>query len=236
MAADDGKTPSSFTIKNWSEEDRPREKLMQKGKQALTDAELIAILIGSGYKDKTAVDVAKSLLQEAGNDLATLAKYSLKQLTKTKGIGEAKAISIVAALELGRRRKTSERPQVPKVTQSSDAFDYLYPHLADLDHEQFFILLLNRSNHILKHIQISKGGVAGTLVDAKLVFKPAIEELASAVILCHNHPSGNLQPSQSDKDLTRKIKEAGKMLDISVLDHLIFTNDGYLSFADEGLM
>lgn len=235
MAADDGK-PSSFTIKNWSEEDRPREKLMQKGKSALTDAELIAILIGSGYKDKTAVDVAKSLLQEAGNDLATLAKYSLKQLTKTKGIGEAKAISIVAALELGRRRKNSERPTVPKVTQSRDAFDYLYPHLADLDHEQFFILLLNRSNHILKHIQISKGGVAGTLVDAKLVFKPAIEELASAVILCHNHPSGNLQPSQSDKDLTKKIKEAGKVLDISVLDHLIFTNDGYLSFADEGLM
>jgi DNA repair protein RadC len=139
-------------------------------------------------------------------------------------------------LELGRRRKTSERPSVPKVTQSSDAFDYLYPHLADLDHEQFFILLLNRSNHILKHVQISKGGVAGTLVDAKLIFKEALLETACAIILCHNHPSGNLQPSQSDKDLTKKIKEAGKVLDISVLDHLIFTNDGYLSFADEGMM
>ncbi len=229
-------SPKSFTIKQWSEEDRPREKLIAKGRETLSDAELIAILLGSGFKEKSAVDVAKTLLQEVGNDLDALGKLTIKQLSRTKGIGTVKAITIVAALELGRRRKFTDKPKTTKVTQSSDAWEYLYPYLADLDHEQFYILLLSRNNTITRHVQISKGGVAGTVVDAKLVFKPALEELASGLILCHNHPSGNLIPSQADIDLTKKIKEAGKLLDINVFDHLIFTNDGYYSFADEGLL
>ena len=234
MAADD--SSKSLTIKDWSEDDRPREKLLAKGRENLSDAELIAILLGSGFKEKTAVDVAKTLLQEVGNDLNALGKLSVKQLSRTKGIGSVKAITIIAALELGRRRKYLEKPDKHKVGSSRDAWEYLFPYLADLDHEQFYILLLNRGNVIIKHLQISRGGVAASFVDAKLVFKPALEELASSIILCHNHPSGNLNPSQSDIDLTRKLKEAGKLLDISVLDHLIFTDKDFYSFADNGLM
>ena len=234
MAADD--VNKSFTIKSWSEEDRPREKLIQKGKSALTDAELIAILLGSGYKDKSAVEVAKILLQASGNELSSLAKMSLKQLTKIKGIGPAKAITIMSALELGRRRKDVELPSRPQVTSSNDAYEYILPYFLDLVHEEFYVLLLSRSNHIVKHVQISKGGVSGTVVDSKIIFKAAIEELASGIILCHNHPSGNLKPSQSDIDLTNKIKKAGEALDIQVFDHLIITNRAHFSFADEGLM
>jgi DNA repair protein RadC len=228
-----------YTIKDWSEDDRPREKLLAKGKETLSDAELIAILLGSGFKEKTAVDVAKMLLQEVGNDIDALGRLTVKQLSRTKGIGSVKAITIVSALELGRRRKYLEKPKTTKVTQSKDVWDYMYPLMADLDHEQFYILMLSRSNNIRRHIQISKGGVSGTLVDAKLIFKAALEdtsEALSSLILCHNHPSGNLNPSQADIDLTKKIKEGGKLLDISVLDHVIFTNDGYYSFADEGMM
>jgi DNA repair protein RadC len=231
--------PRHFTIKNWSEDDRPREKLLAKGKEALSDAELIAILLGSGFKEKTAVDVAKTLLQEVGNDIDALGRLTVKQLARTKGIGPVKAITIVSALELGRRRKFLEKPKTSKVTQSKDVWEYMYPHMADLDHEQFYVLILSRSNAIKRHIQISKGGVSGTLVDAKLIFKAALEDTSdsfSSLILCHNHPSGNLQPSQADIDLTKKLKEGGKLLDISVLDHIIFTNDGYYSFADEGMM
>jgi DNA repair protein RadC len=235
VSADEVKT-KRFTILDWSEEDRPREKLIQKGKSALSDAELIAILLGSGLPNMSAVDVGKLMLQSADNDLAALAKQSLKQLTKIKGIGPAKAITVMAALELGRRRKDQETPVKVQVTKSRDGYEYMYRHFADLEHEEFNIILLRRNNTIIRYCHISKGGVAGTLVDAKLIFRPAIEELASGIILCHNHPSGNLQPSQADIDLTAKLKKAGETLDISVLDHLIFTNESYYSFADNGLI
>jgi DNA repair protein RadC len=224
----------SLSIKNWSEEDRPREKLLRKGRENLTDAELVAILLGSGFKERSAVDVAKSLLQESGNDLDALGKLNVRQLSRTKGIGTVKALIIVAALELGRRRKFAGRAELPKITGSQSVWEYMFPYLADLHHEAFFVLLLNRQNLITKRIQISKGGVEGTVVDAKLIFKAALEELSSNIILCHNHPSGTLKPSQADKDVTKRIKDAGRLLDITVLDHLIFTNEGFYSFADEG--
>jgi DNA repair protein RadC len=227
---------TSGTIQSWAEEDRPREKLMLKGKAALSEAELIAILINSGTVDMTAVDVAKIILKSVGNNLNELAKLSIKDLSKFRGIGEAKAISIVAALELGRRRKEQDRPQRAKVTCSRDAYNEMIPHLIDKPHEEFWILLMNRANEILRPVQISTGGVSGTVADPKLIFKQAIEHLSSSMILFHNHPSGNLMPSQADKDLTRKLKDAGRLLDIPVLDHLIFTDKAYYSFADEGIL
>ena len=223
-------------ILSWAEEDRPREKLMLKGKAALSDAELIAILIGSGTRELSAVDLSKLILQSVNNNLHELAKLSLKDLIKFKGIGEAKAISIAAALELGRRRKESEVIKKQKVGSSADAYDAIRPHLMDLSHEQFWVLLLNRANEIIRPVQISVGGVAGTIADPKMIFKSAIENLASAIILVHNHPSGNLTPSQADKDLTKKVKESGRLLDIPILDHLIFGDNGYFSFADEELL
>ncbi len=225
----------SRKILSWAEEDRPREKLLQRGKASLTDAELIAILIGSGTRELSAVDLAKVILQKASNNLNELAKLSISDLIKIKGIGEAKAISIVSALELGRRRKSSEVIKKPTITCSNDAYQQISPYLLDLPHEEFWILLLSRSNEVIKPVQISQGGVSGTVADPKIIFKVAIENLASSIILVHNHPSGNLNPSQADKELTKKLKEAGKLLDIPVLDHLIFTNTSYFSFADEGL-
>ncbi|MEP2026595.1 MAG: DNA repair protein RadC [Reichenbachiella sp.] len=226
----------NLSIKQWAEEDRPREKLIIKGKSSLSEAELIAILIGSGTPKISAVDLAKTILAATGNDLNELAKLSLADLKKFNGIGEAKAISIISALELGRRRKETEFVKKPKVQSSSDAYHFLKPHLMDLDHEQFWVLYLNRANQILKPEMVSAGGVSGTVVDAKLVFKKALEVLASSVILAHNHPSGNLQPSTQDIQLTKKLKAAGQTLDIPVLDHIIFTDDGYFSFADESMM
>jgi DNA repair protein RadC len=223
-------------ILSWAEEDRPREKLLLKGKAALTDAELVAILIGSGTIELSAVDLSKVILQQANNNLNELAKQGVKDLTKIKGIGEAKAISIIAALELGRRRKESEVVRKPKITSSSDAYEQIKPYLLDLQHEEFWILLLNRANEVIRPMQISSGGVSGTVADPKMIFKCAIEHLASSIVLIHNHPSGNRTPSQADKDLTKKLKEAGQLLDIPVLDHLIFTDTTYLSFADEGLL
>ncbi|WP_337042712.1 RadC family protein [Emticicia sp. 17c] len=223
------------TITSWAEEDRPREKLILKGKAALSDAELIAILIGSGTRELSAVDLSKLILQSTKNNLNELAKLSVNDLMKFKGIGDAKAISIVAALELGRRRKESDTLKKPRVTSSDDAYQAIRPYLMDLSHEQFWILLLNRANEVIRPMQISTGGVAGTVADPKMIFKSAIEYLASAIILVHNHPSGNLTPSQADKDLTRKVKDAGKLLDIPVLDHLIFGDNGYFSFADQGI-
>jgi len=225
----------SRKILSWAEDDRPREKMLLKGNGALSDAELIAILIGSGTVDLSAVDVAKLILQKANNNLNELAKLSLKDLMKIKGIGQAKAISIAAALELGRRRKDAEAVVRPKITCSRDAYDQIKPHLWDLPHEEFWILLLSRSNEVIRPVQISQGGVSGTVADPKLIFKQAIEHLASSIILIHNHPSGNLTPSQADKDLTKRLKEAGRLLDTPVLDHLIFTDTHYFSFADEGL-
>jgi DNA repair protein RadC len=223
-------------ILSWAEEDRPREKLLLKGRSALTDAELIAILIGSGTVEMSAVDVGKVILQKATNNLHELAKLSIKDLTKIKGIGEAKAITIVAALELGRRRKDSEPTKRERITSSSQAYDCMKPYLIDLPHEEFWILLLNRANDVIRPIQISQGGVAGTIVDTKIVFRYAIEHLATSMILFHNHPSGNLTPSEADYSLTKKFKEIGKLIDIQILDHIIVGDAGYFSFGDESVL
>lgn len=223
-------------ILSWAEEDRPREKLLLKGKAALSDAELIAILIGSGTASLSAVDVAKLILKSVNHDLNALAKLSVKDLQKNKGIGEAKAISIVSALELGRRRKETEPAKKEKITCADDVYQMMRPHLLDLPHEEFWIVLLNRANTVIKKHSISQGGVSGTVADPKLIFKVALENLASSVILVHNHPSGNLKPSEADMKLTRKLTESGKMLDLPVLDHIIFTDTSFFSFADEGLL
>ncbi|WP_181308688.1 DNA repair protein RadC [Rufibacter sp. XAAS-G3-1] len=228
--------PAPLSIKSWAEEDRPREKLLLKGRAALSDAELIGILIGSGTPKLSAVDVAKLILNAVDNDLNALARLTVKELQKHKGIGEAKAISIVSALELGRRRKEAAPAVKTRITCSTDIYEYIRPHLLDLPHEEFWIILLNRANTIMKKIQISSGGVAGTVADPKLIFKHALENLASAIILVHNHPSGQLKPSAADISLTKKLQEAGKVLDLPILDHLIFTDNSYYSFADEDLL
>lgn len=225
-----------LNIKSWAAEDRPREKLLLKGTAALSDAELIAILLGTGTSAMSAVDVAKSMLQQAGNNLDDLARFTVKDLMKIKGIGEAKAITIVSALELGRRRKEIGTQEKPKITASKDAYDLLKGDLMDLPYEEFWLLLLNRANRVIKKHKISLGGVHGTVADPKIIFKTALEELASGMIVAHNHPSGNLTPSQQDIDLTRKLKEAGKLLEIQLLDHLIVAGKQYCSFADEGLL
>ncbi|MDO1446972.1 DNA repair protein RadC [Rhodocytophaga aerolata] len=226
----------SLKILSWAEEDRPREKLLMKGKSALSDAELIGILIGSGTISMSAVDLAKIILNDVNNNLNELAKLSVKDLQKFKGIGEAKAISIMSALELGRRRKESDLPKKLRITSSKDVYDMMAANLLDLPHEEFWVLLLNRANAVIKKVQISAGGVAGTVADPKLIFKTALENLASSIILVHNHPSGNMMPSQADKELTKKMKEAGKLLDIPVLDHVIFADRVFYSFADEGIL
>ncbi len=223
-------------IKTWAEEDKPREKLMNLGRTALTDAELIAILIGMGTVELSAVDVANLVLQSANRKLNELARMNMKDLMKVKGIGEAKAITIIAALELGRRRKEIEVEKKRRITSAADAYDEIKSYLLDKQHEEFWILLLSRANEVLRIVQISSGGVAGTVADPKMIFKHALEHLASSIILVHNHPSGNLTPSQADKDLTRKLKEAGRVLDLPILDHLIFTDNTYFSFADEGIL
>ena len=219
-----------------AEADRPREKLALKGKSTLSDAELVAILIGSGNKNETAVELSKKILASINNDLNQLGKLTIAYLIKFNGIGEAKAISIIAALELGRRRKTADVDKRPKVNSSKDAYNSISPLLSDLQHEEFWVIYLNRNNEILKQENISKGGVSGTIADSKIIFKSAIESLASAMILCHNHPSGNLKPSNADIQLTKKLQEAGIMLDIPVLDHLIIGEKDYFSFSDEHLM
>jgi DNA repair protein RadC len=227
---------SNLKILSWAEEDRPREKLLLKGKSALTDAELIGILIGSGTRSMSAVDLAKMILSRVNNNLNELAKLNVKDLEKFKGIGEAKAISIVSALELGRRRREQESPKRLKITCSKDAYNAIKPELLDLPHEAFYILILNRANQVIRKHLISSGGVSGTVADPKIIFKAALEHLASALILIHNHPSGNLKPSQADIMLTKKLKEAGSLLEIPVLDHIIFTDENYYSFADEGIL
>ena len=225
-----------LNILSWAEEDRPREKLQLKGKAVLSDAELIAILIGSGSQALSAVDLAKHILSHVNNDLNILAKLNFKDLTKFKGIGEAKAISIISALELGRRRKDTLTQSRPQIRSSQDAYQLMIPDLMDQPTEQFWVIMLNRSNKVISKRAICLGGVSGTVVDPKLIFKIAIEDLASGVILVHNHPSGNLKASQADIRLTEKIKQAGQLLEIPILDHLIFANDGYLSFADQSML
>ncbi|WP_304038785.1 RadC family protein [Mesonia mobilis] len=225
-----------FSIKNWAEGDRPREKLLQKGKMSLSDAELIAILIGSGSREESAVQLSKRILAASENKLNELGKFSVQQLTKFKGIGEAKAITIVAAMELGRRRRGEEAVRRKQITSADAVFEVMQPIIGDLGHEEFWILYLNNSNKILQKLQLSKGGMTGTLVDVRLAFKNALEVGATSVILAHNHPSGTLKPSEADKQLTRKLKLAGESLDIKVLDHLIVTQKSYFSFANEGIL
>ncbi|WP_316813140.1 RadC family protein [Pedobacter heparinus] len=225
-----------LVIKLWAEADRPREKLLLNGRRHLTDAELTAILIGSGNKHETAVDLSKRILSFYNNDLDALGKVSVKDLSRFKGIGQAKAIAIVAALELGRRRKETEAQDMVRILSSKEAFKVLLPVFADLNHEEFWILILNQANCITGKQLISKGGMAGTVVDPKIIFKTALEYNAAYIILAHNHPSGNLKPSAQDLDITKKMVEAGKVLDLPVLDHLIVTNKLFFSFGDEGLI
>lgn len=230
------KIPSSFSIKNWSQDDQPREKLLYKGKATLSDAELVAILIGSGNKDESAVALCKRILASTDNNLSELGKLSVKQLMEFKGIGEAKAISIVAALELGRRRRGEKALEKNKIVSSASVFELMQPIIGDLHHEEFWIIYLNNSNKVLQKNQLSKGGITGTMVDVRLVLKNALENGATSIILVHNHPSGTLKPSAADKQLTLKLKTASESLDIKVLDHLIVTEKAYFSFADENLL
>ena len=227
---------SNFPITNWAEDDKPREKLMLKGKVALSDGELIAILIGSGSRNESAVELSKRILASVDNNLNALGKLSLQQLMTFKGIGEAKAISIIAALELGRRRRGEDAIELKKITSSKSIFELMQPIIGELSHEEFWIIYLNNSNKVISKSQLSKGGITGTVVDTRLVFKSAIENGAVSVILVHNHPSGTLVASEADKQITRKIKLAGESLDIKVLDHLIVTETNYFSFADEGIL
>lgn len=227
---------NNFSIKNWNEDDRPREKMSQKGRIALSDAELIAILIGSGSRNESAVALSQRILAASHNNLSELGKCSISDLMLFKGIGEAKAITIVAAMELGRRRRAGEALDRKKITSSRSVFEFVQPLIGELPHEEFWILYLNNSNKIIKSAQLSKGGITGTLVDVRLVFKEALQLGAVGIILAHNHPSGTLKPSHADIQLTKKLKVAGESLDIKVLDHLIVTEKAYFSFADENLL
>ena len=228
--------PSSFSIKNWSQDDQPREKLLYKGKSALSDAELVAILIASGNREESAVALCKRILASVDNNLSELGKLSIKQLMEFKGIGEAKAITIAAALELGRRRRGEEALEKKKITSSISVYELMQPVIGELQHEEFWIIYLNNSNKVLQKNQLSKGGITGTLVDVRLVLKNALAIGATGIILVHNHPSGTLKPSSADKQLTKKLKLASESLDIKVLDHLIVTEKAYFSFADESLL
>lgn len=226
----------SGAIRAWAEEDRPREKLLFKGKTNLSDAELLAILLGSGTVGESAVELARRILQSADNNLHELGRRSVTDLRKFRGIGEAKAVTIAAALELGRRRQLSDLRERPRVRTSRDAFDAAAALLVDLHHEEFWILLLNKANEVFARERLSTGGTAGTVVDIKLFFKTCLDRRATGAIAMHNHPSGNLQPSQADIDLTRRLRKAGEILDLPLLDHLIVSERGYFSFADEGLL
>lgn len=225
-----------YSIKDWAKDDRPREKLLSNGADSLSNSELIAILIHNGSKEKTAVDLAKEVLKLGKDNLAELGKISLTELMKIKGIGEAKAITIAAALELGRRRHTTTALEKPAIKSSSDIANYLQTRLKDYRHEVFAVLYLNRANKINHFEIVSEGGITGTVADPRVILRKALEQDAVNIILCHNHPSGSLKPSRADEQLTSKIKEAARFLDIAVLDHVIVSEDGYYSFADEGLL
>ncbi|WP_034043259.1 RadC family protein [Wocania ichthyoenteri] len=228
--------PSSFSIKNWAQDDQPREKLLYKGKSALSDAELVAILIGSGNREESAVALCKRILASTGNNLSELGKLSVEQLMEFKGIGEAKAITITAAMELGRRRRGEDALEKNKITSSTSVFELMQPIIGELQHEEFWIIYMNNSNKVIQKNQLSKGGITGTLVDVRLVLKNALQLGATGLILTHNHPSGTLKPSEADKQITQKLKAAAESLDIKVLDHLIITEKAYFSFADEAFL
>jgi DNA repair protein RadC len=222
-------------INQWAEDDRPREKFLLKGKSTLSDSELLAILIGSGSRNESAVQLCQRILASSENNLNMLGKMSVSQLMQFKGIGEAKAISIAAALELGRRRRAEEAVELKKITSSKAVFDIMQPIIGELPHEEFWVLYLNNSNKVIYKAQLSKGGITGTVVDIRLIFKMAFEQNATGLVLTHNHPSGKLIASEADLKITKRIKEAGQTLEIQVLDHLIITENGYLSFQDEGI-
>jgi DNA repair protein RadC len=226
----------STGIKDWSLEDRPREKLLSKGITSLSNAELLAILIRSGGPEASAVELARQILKEAGNNLQELGRRSVNDLVKHNGMGPVKAITIIAALELGRRRKKSELSDKVRISGSQDVYALFQPMIADLTHEEFWVLLLNRSNRVIDNIRISQGGISGTVIDVRLILKNALERLASSLILCHNHPSGNLKPSEADIKITSKITDASKTMDIQLLDHIIIADNSYFSFSDEGLV
>jgi DNA repair protein RadC len=225
-----------LNIKSLAEDDRPREKLETLGRSNLSDAELIAIILGSGNKNETAVQLSQRILSDFKNDLNVLAKLSLNDLKKYKGIGTVKAINLIACFELGRRRKETETTQRIKINTSKNAFEIFNKKLGDLPHEEFWILILNRANQIIKQECISKGGITGTVVDIRIVTKLAIENNASGIMVAHNHPSGNLQPSTQDIDLTKKLKEALHLFDVSLIDHIIVGDSDYYSFADKGIL
>ncbi|MCB9222869.1 MAG: DNA repair protein RadC [Crocinitomicaceae bacterium] len=225
-----------LSIKQLAPDDRPREKMQDKGREALSNTELLAILIGSGTSNKSAVQLCQEILASVENDLNKLATLTVKDLMKFKGIGEAKAITIAAALELGRRRKPALFNEKQSIKSAKDVFEQMLPFFSDKEHEEFYVISLSRANQIKSIDMISKGGISGTVADGKIIFKKALDHSASAIILCHNHPSGNLQPSRSDLDLTKKLIEFGKLIDLQILDHLIITNEGFYSFADEGVL
>ena len=225
-----------LNIKNWAIEDRPREKLLYRGISSLSDAELVAILIGSGNSEETAVELSRRILEKVKNNLNELGKLNVENLKTFKGIGEAKAISIIAAMELGRRRNHSSALELDKITGSSDVARYLRPLIGDIPYEESWVLFLNRQNKIIDKQRLSQGGMTGTVIDVRLVLKMALEKHATSLIFAHNHPSGNLEASDADRKITRQIKDAGVIMDIPLLDHLIITQGGYFSFADEGLL
>lgn len=224
------------SIKDWAEDDRPREKLLRKGKEVLSDAELIAILMGCGSKSESALDLARRILNKVGHNLNELSKLESDDLRTFHGIGEAKAVAIITALELGKRRRQSEVLQKRQILNSTDAYNVLQPLMEDLRHEEFWVIYLSNHNRIIQHKCMSKGGLTGTLADIRLIFREALTNHSTALILAHNHPSGNKNPSATDKSMTRKLRETGEVMDIKVLDHLIVTEQQYFSFADEGLM
>ena len=226
-----------ISIKHWAEEDRPREKMMLKGVSALSDSELLAILIGSGNDKESAVELCKRILQKADNNLNKLGRFSVNDLTSNfRGVGPAKAITIIAALELGRRRKSEEVVERKKINSSNDAYAIFYPILSDLNHEETWALLLDRSNKVVSTMQVSRGGISGTVVDIRLILREAINHYACSIVLGHNHPSGSCTPSPQDTTLTKKLKEAAQWMDISLLDHIIVCGETYYSFADNGII
>lgn len=225
-----------MSIKFLAEDDRPREKFLMKGKNALSDAELLAIIMGSGNRQESAVDLARRILNTVENNWHQLSKLSVKDLMKFNGVGEAKAISIASALEIGRRRAAQEVPERKKMTCSKDVFEFLKPYLGDLQTEEFWAVLVNQNNRILHFSQLTTGGISSSIVDVRILFKTALEHFATAVFVAHNHPSGNLKPSQDDIRITKQIAEGGNFLNIKLLDHLILNQTSYYSFADEGLL
>lgn len=224
------------TIKTWAEEDRPREKMMLKGRAAMTDAELLAILIGSGTRELTAVELAREILSQSNNSLNELACKSIQDLMKFKGIGEAKAITLYASMELARRKAFTAAKTRFKIRSTKDAYEYLKIDLTEIAHEEFYVLFLNRANEVIGKEQISKGGISGTVADGKVIFHKALEMKSSGIILAHNHPSGQLKPSQQDLKLTKSLVSFGKYIDLDILDHLIITDENYYSFADNGML